>query len=440
MSCPVTRRKICSRFDPAAARSARDAQLGDRAVGDLPAAVHDDDARADLLDQVQQVRRQQDRRAGARRARRSSRASGGCRSDRARSAARRTAASSRSRTRPQAMTTFCRMPRDSSPGSESLLARQLELLEQRARRAARSRRRCRAVPIRRRCSSTVRYSNRCGSSGMNASRRLASIGSATRSWPSMRDVARGRPAGCPASDRSVVVLPAPLGPMSPTISPAATSNDRSSTAVNGARGRRVGAAEVLDGRSPSVLGLGVPEVIDYVATHASALKAHRQSLKNREQQPPVPVASAQRAQEHPRRHRRQRSGRREDRAEADHLAHRQDGEQGHHPPQRRRPLQVAPDDRAASQRANVGCSAIASRDAQRSPRSLPAHSSTTSRSSRTRGSPADRLRSRSVRNSASTAGRTLAGRDRRKLRRAPASRADRGSFSGGAPASSISAS
>jgi small subunit ribosomal protein S20 len=31
-----------------------------------------------------------------------------------------------------------------------------------------------------------------------------------------------------------------------------------------------------------VLGLGVPEVFDYVATHASALKAHRQSLKNRE--------------------------------------------------------------------------------------------------------------------------------------------------------------
>ena len=31
-----------------------------------------------------------------------------------------------------------------------------------------------------------------------------------------------------------------------------------------------------------MLGLGVPEVIDYVATHASALKAHRQSIKNRE--------------------------------------------------------------------------------------------------------------------------------------------------------------
>jgi len=31
-----------------------------------------------------------------------------------------------------------------------------------------------------------------------------------------------------------------------------------------------------------MLDLGVPEVIDHVATHTSALKAHRQSLKNRE--------------------------------------------------------------------------------------------------------------------------------------------------------------
>lgn len=31
-----------------------------------------------------------------------------------------------------------------------------------------------------------------------------------------------------------------------------------------------------------MLRLGVPEVNDYVASHASALKAHRQSLKNRE--------------------------------------------------------------------------------------------------------------------------------------------------------------
>src|SRR5204863_9886775 len=32
----------------------------------------------------------------------------------------------------------------------------------------------------------------------------------------------------------------------------------------------------------SMLGLMVLEVVHYVATHASALKAHRQSLKNRE--------------------------------------------------------------------------------------------------------------------------------------------------------------
>src|SRR5919198_748316 len=31
-----------------------------------------------------------------------------------------------------------------------------------------------------------------------------------------------------------------------------------------------------------MLQFGVPEVQDYVASHASALKAHRQSLKNRE--------------------------------------------------------------------------------------------------------------------------------------------------------------
>jgi len=31
-----------------------------------------------------------------------------------------------------------------------------------------------------------------------------------------------------------------------------------------------------------MLESGVPEVIDHVASHASALKAHRQSLKNRE--------------------------------------------------------------------------------------------------------------------------------------------------------------
>lgn len=40
----------------------------------------------------------------------------------------------------------------------------------------------------------------------------------------------------------------------------------------------------MDGpaRSPGVLSLGVPEVTDYVASHASALKAHKQSVQNRE--------------------------------------------------------------------------------------------------------------------------------------------------------------
>ena len=32
----------------------------------------------------------------------------------------------------------------------------------------------------------------------------------------------------------------------------------------------------------NVLRFGVPEVFDYVATHASALKAHRQSVNNRD--------------------------------------------------------------------------------------------------------------------------------------------------------------
>src|SRR5689334_23469973 len=40
-------------------------ELGKRSVGDDPAVVHDDDARADLFDEMQQMRREQDRRAGA---------------------------------------------------------------------------------------------------------------------------------------------------------------------------------------------------------------------------------------------------------------------------------------------------------------------------------------------------------------------------------------
>jgi len=42
------------------------------------------------------------------------------------------------------------------------------------------------------------------------------------------------------------------------------------------------AVGVLDSDRHRLLRLGFPEVEHYVATHASALKAHRQSLKNRE--------------------------------------------------------------------------------------------------------------------------------------------------------------
>ena len=66
---------------------------------------------------------------------------------------------------------------------------------------------------------------------MNASRRLASIAVGGEIEAVDRESGPLVGSRIPASDRSVVVLPAPLGPMRPTISPAATWNDRSSTAV-----------------------------------------------------------------------------------------------------------------------------------------------------------------------------------------------------------------
>src|SRR5260370_7509076 len=93
----------------------------------------------------------------------------------------------------------------------------------------------------------------------------------------------------PLSDRRVVVFPAPLGPMSPTISPAATSNDRSFTAANVspevAYVRRSCSTTIAIVRGASVLNLSVLEGTCSVATHASALKAHRQSVKNQEHNP-----------------------------------------------------------------------------------------------------------------------------------------------------------
>src|SRR5215831_4409203 len=71
-----------------------------------------------------------------------------------------------------------------------------------------------------------------GRSGMNPREAFAGSGSRARSWPltSIRpDVGLSRP----AIIRSVVVLPAPLGPRKPWISPGCTSRLTPLTAVNG---------------------------------------------------------------------------------------------------------------------------------------------------------------------------------------------------------------
>src|SRR5947207_12706147 len=70
-----------------------------------------------------------------------------------------------------------------------------------------------------------------GRSGMKPSDALALSGSVARSWPFTRmrpEVGLSRP----AIILSVVVLPAPLGPRKPWISPGATSRLTPSTAVN----------------------------------------------------------------------------------------------------------------------------------------------------------------------------------------------------------------
>jgi len=69
------------------------------------------------------------------------------------------------------------------------------------------------------------------SSGKNASWRLAATGSAARSMPPRR-IAPRVGGMMPVRQRSVVVLPAPLGPTRPSTSPGRTANDKSRTAVN----------------------------------------------------------------------------------------------------------------------------------------------------------------------------------------------------------------
>ena len=81
----------------------------------------------------------------------------------------------------------------------------------------------------RRCSSTVRFSKRRGSSGIQASFDFAPTGSSLRSWPAMftEPEVGGR---IPLRQRSVVVLPAPLGPTRPSTSPGWTSKEMPRTA------------------------------------------------------------------------------------------------------------------------------------------------------------------------------------------------------------------
>ena len=79
---------------------------------------------------------------------------------------------------------------------------------------------------------------------MNASRRLASIGSSTRSWPSMRDAAGGRPqnAGQRPQRRRLA------GAVGTDQADDFAASDLERQVVDGGEGPAgVGAAEVLDG-------------------------------------------------------------------------------------------------------------------------------------------------------------------------------------------------
>ena len=114
-------------------------------------------------------------------------------------------------------------------------------------------------------------------------------------------------------------------------------------------------------------------------------------------QPPAPHQAAGRVARHPRRHRQRRPQERHRRHSADHFDGRQDGLQGPDPPKYGRSLQVPP----------RGSRCQAHRSRLEAATSQARQSSATSRSSSTRVSPPELFMSRSVRNTASIAGRTL---------------------------------
>ena len=146
------------------------------------------------------------------------------------------------------MTTFCRIPRDSSPGQRPFLARQLQFLDQLPRppievvdgiqpcdqpQVLLDGQILEEMRLVRHEGQPALGGNRVGDDVVTVDRRRC----------------RRSAAGCRRWHRSVVVLPAPFGPISPTISPLAAANDRSSTAVRTrAAGSGIGPRQMLDGK------------------------------------------------------------------------------------------------------------------------------------------------------------------------------------------------
>src|SRR5438093_10447659 len=95
-------------------------------------------------------------------------------------------------------------------------------------------------------------------------------------------------------------------------------------------------------RSWTLIGMDVVEFPVYATETCVGRQGPSSKYQASRAQPAAPVAAAKRAEEHQGRSRRQGSDRSEVGVEGNHLAHRQDGEQGNHSPKRGRPVQVAP--------------------------------------------------------------------------------------------------
>ncbi len=212
-------------------RAAEDAprHLERRALGDDAAAVEEDDAIAHLLDLGHVVRGVEDREAARapdvveQRARVFS-AMSGSRLDVGSS---RTSRSGSWRSARASPARVC-WPSDRSPKRDAARARSSSMVD----RASRSRRAARRRARRRRAGSraTLRRQSMSASGDAKPTRRSAVFEPSWGSWPNSRTVpAVGRTT--PRSMCSVVVLPAPFGPRSPSTSPRRTSNETPSRAM-----------------------------------------------------------------------------------------------------------------------------------------------------------------------------------------------------------------